>query len=512
MKPWRVHGRFVLGAALACCAGLGQAAPTTTVSPRDLAWLDRLTWGVAAEDVGALSELGREGWLRAQLRAPSDDDLPAPIQARITASYGDRAPLAAVIVDLEARRAADQAAAAGDPVKAQAAQQAYGAALNELYRRAEDRSILRDLYARDQLSEQMIWFWFNHFNVHAAKANLRAMVGDYVDTAIRPHALGRFRDLLEATLRHPAMLRYLDNADNAVGHINENYAREIMELHTLGVGAGYTQKDVQELARILTGVGIDPRPVDPHVPPALRGELIRAGLFEFNPNRHDYGDKLFLGHVIRGAGFSEVEEALDILARHPATATHVCRELALYFVSDDPPDALVRDMARAFQHSDGDIATVLRVMIASPQFEASLGRKFKDPAHYVLSAVRAAYGERPVLNTGPIQQWLGGLGEGLYNHETPDGYPMTAAAWSGPGQMEARFELARRIGAGAAGLFRSEIPGATDQPAFPRLQNALYYEGLGATLSPSTLTALDQAVSPQEWNTFFLSSPDFMRR
>ncbi len=132
--------------------------------------------------------------------------------------------------------------------------------MNDLVREAQSRSLLRDLYAPDQLREQMTWFWFNHFNVQSSKRDIRAMVGDYEDQAIRPHALGKFRDLLEATLRHPAMLRYLDNDQNAAGRINENYAREIMELHTMGVGSGYTQKDVQELARILTGVGVDLQP------------------------------------------------------------------------------------------------------------------------------------------------------------------------------------------------------------------------------------------------------------
>src|SRR6202012_2042572 len=126
------------------------------------------------------------------------------------------------------------------------------------------------------LQEQLTWFWFNHFNVHQYKANLRAMVGDYEETAIRPHALGRFRDLLEATLRPPAMLRYLDNADTAAGHINENYAREIMELHTMGVGSGYSQKDVQELARILTGAGIDLKPESPKLRPDWQPLYVRA--------------------------------------------------------------------------------------------------------------------------------------------------------------------------------------------------------------------------------------------
>src|SRR6201994_922000 len=177
----------------------------------------------------------------------------------------------------------------------------------------------------------MTWFWLNHFNVHMYKRDIRAMVGDYEDQAIRPRALGRFRDLLEATLRHPAMLRYLDNAENAAGRINENYAREIMELHTLGVGSGYTQKDVQELARILTGVGVNLTPDGPKVRPALRSQMVRDGLFVFNPNRHDYGDKIFLGHRINGRGLAEVDQALDILSRAPATSRFISRKLALFF-------------------------------------------------------------------------------------------------------------------------------------------------------------------------------------
>ena len=240
-----------------------------------------------------------------------------------------------------------------------AAQQAVQQAMNDAAKQAATRSILRALYAPDQLRERMTWFWFNHFNVHQYKANLRVLVGDYEDKAIRVHALGHFRDLLEATLRHPAMLRYLDNADNAVGHINENYAREIMELHTMGVGSGYSQKDVEELARVLTGVGIDLKPENPKLKPELQALLIRDGLFEFNPARHDFGDKTFLGRIIKGRGFAEVEEALDILGRHPATARHTAQQIAVYFVGDNPPAGLVDRMTQTFMGTDGNIANVL---------------------------------------------------------------------------------------------------------------------------------------------------------
>jgi uncharacterized protein (DUF1800 family) len=501
--------QLLIAASMIALAGPAVAAPAP-LKPADLALLNRVTWGANAADAAQLASLGPERWLQRQLRPPPGDPLPPAAQAQIDALQISHEPLAQLVAAMDAQnKAANQIA---DPDQKKAAQSAYQQAMTALARQAATREILRDLYSPDQLKEQLTWFWFNHFNVHQYKANLRVLVGDYEETALRPHALGRFRDLLEATLRHPAMLRYLDNADNAAGHINENYAREIMELHTLGVGSGYTQKDVQELARILTGVGIDANPVDPKLRPDHAADLVRDGLFEFNPNRHDYGDKVFLGHTIKGRGFGEVEEALDLIARSPATASHVSSELAVYFVADDPPPALVQRMAATFQHSDGDIADVLSTLFHSPEFKASLGHKFKDPAHYAISAVRLAYGDKVILNTGPIQGWLGRLAEGLYNHETPDGYSMAEPAWDGPGQMALRFEIARQIGSGGAGLFKPDQPGATDQPGFPTLQNALYYDGLADTLGGRTQGALAQATSPQEWNTLFLASPEFMHR
>jgi hypothetical protein len=151
-------------------------------------------------------------------------------------------------------------------------------------------------------------------------------------------------------------------------------------------------------------------------------------------------------------------------------------------------------------------------MIHAPELATSLkpGVRFKDPVAYVLSAVRLAYDDKVILNTLPIQGWLNRMGEGLFNHETPDGYSMASASWSGPGQMMVRFEIARAIGSGSAGLFKPDVPNATDQPAFPLIQNALYFNGLKQTLGSATLAALDKAVSPQDWNTLFLSSPEFM--
>jgi uncharacterized protein (DUF1800 family) len=476
----------------------------------DIALVNRITFGAEARDVEAIRREGAQRWLESELRPGEDDALPPEIAQRIAAFRISQRPLESLLDDLEAQNKAANALA--DPDAKKAAQGAYQQALNDLLKETAARQIYRDLYSANQLKEEMTWFWFNHFNVHAYKANIRVMVGDYEERAIRPHALGRFRDLLEATLRHPAMLRYLDNVDNAAGKINENYAREIMELHTMGVGSGYTQTDVQELARILTGVGLDPRPGPLKVRPELEPYVVREGAFAFNPARHDFGDKVFLGRRIKGSGFAEVEEALDLLARQPATARHVSRQLAEFFVSDAPSDALVDAMARAFQRSDGDIAQVLRTLFQTAEFRASLGTKLKDPVRYVISAVRAAYPDRPILNPGPVQGWINRLGEGLYNHDTPDGFSMGSAAWSGPGQLAARFEVARQIGSGSSGLFRPDLPGAGDQPAYPLLQNALWFQGLADTVSPNTRRALGAAISPQDWNTLYLSSPDFMRR
>jgi uncharacterized protein (DUF1800 family) len=487
------------------------AARAGEFGSNDLALLERLTWGVNASSAEHLRALGTERWLQEQLHPAANAALPDTAKAQIEAMADvHKFPFdIAVAFDAQAK-SANQVA---DPDQRRAAQQVFQQAMNDRAKQAAARTILRALYAPDQVRERMTWFWFNHFNLHQYKANIRILVGDYEDRAIRPFALGKFRDLLAATLHHPAMLRYLDNADNAAGHLNENYAREIMELHTMGVGSGYSQADVEALAKILTGVGIDTKPEDPKLKPELQSQLVREGAFEFNPARHDYSDKTFLGHAIKGRGLAEVDEALDILVHHPATAAHVSRQIATYFVSDNPPDSLVQKMAQTFKTTDGDIAAVLATMVHAPEFIASLkpGMKFKDPVQYVLSAVRLAYDDKVILNTLPIQSWLNRLSEGLFNHDTPDGYSMISASWNGPGQMMVRFEIARQIGSGSSGLFKPDMPNAADQPAFPLIANSLYFNGLRQTLGPTTLTALDQAVSPQDWNTLFLSSPEFMR-
>lgn len=497
------------GALAALALLIGGGAPPDRAA-RQVALLNRISWGASPSSIAALDGHGASALIDAQLRMPANAPLPVAAQAQIDAMEISGTPMATLVVNLDAENRA--ARALTDPDQKKAAIVAYNKHIQGLETQAATRSILRDLYSPAQLREQMTWFWFNQFNVQAAKADIRAMVGDYEDQAIRVHALGRYRDLLEATLRHPAMLRYLDNSQNSAGHINENYAREIMELHSMGVGSGYTQKDVQELARILTGVGVDLKPDPPKLKPAQQPLLVREGLFEFNPARHDFGDKMFLGQKIKGSGFAEVEQALDLIAASPATARRISERLAIFFVGDAPPAALVDRMAATFRRSHGDIAAVLRTLFRSREFDASLGTAFKDPIHYAVSAVRLVHDDRVIANSAPILGWLRRMGEGLYARETPDGYPLTSAAWIGPGQLSVRFEIARQIGGSPAGLFNAPVAGATDQPAFPRLQNALQVKGLHDRLSAPTRTALDQAASPNEWNSLFLSSPEFMRR
>jgi uncharacterized protein (DUF1800 family) len=393
-----------------------------------------------------------------------------------------------------------------------AAQKLYRQKLTELARQAQTRSLLRDLYSKNQLKEELTWFWMNHFNVHQNKNDIRALVGDYEETAIRPHVLGKFRDLLAATVIHPAMLEYLDNFQNAAGHLNENYAREIMELHTLGVGSGYTQTDVQELARVLTGMGVNrsgqPAKLRPALAPYYRGK----DLFEFNPNRHDFGDKKFLGATISGNGFEEVEKAIAILAAEPATAHYISTELAEYFCCDTPPASLVDAMTATFRASDGDISAVLKTMFEAPEFKAALGQKFKDPIHYAVSALRATYGNTVILNAQPLVNWLNRMGEPLYGHETPDGYSLIEAAWSGPGEMETRFEIAGAVGLGHSNLFKLPDDPNKELAPPPNIQQTRYYQAIAPTLGTATVSALAQAKTPADWNMLFLSSPEFMHR
>ncbi len=472
-------------------------------------WFNRVTWGATASLLETQGPKGRDAYLAQQLH-PKAAQLPDGVNHQIQALTITQRPFVELVQVMEQRRRDTEAIKNDDEKKS--AQQSYQQEMTRLARESASRHVLRALYSPNQIQEQMTWFWLNHFSVFQFKSNLRVMLGDYEDTAIRPHALGKFRDLLAAAVYHPVMLRYLDNEQNAAGRLNENFARELMELHTLGVDGGYSQKDVQELARVLTGVGVNLTPNNANVRADLRSYYVRRGIFEFHPGRHDFAAKELLGQPIRAKGLAEVDEALDRLTRHPATAKFISRKLAQYWLADEPPAQVIERMAQTFQRTDGDIAETLKALLTSPEFAQGSGRKFKDPMRYVISAVRMAYDDKPIRNTGPILNWLNRMGEPLYGRQTPDGYPMNESAWASSGQMATRFEIARAIGSGNAGLFRSEGPQPVERPAFPQLANALFYQSLSKTLSGSTHKALDQAASPQEWNSFLLSSPEMMSR
>ncbi len=493
------------GANVSASASRATSAALPVLRREDVLWLDRVSFGLDSADVADYRRLGRERFLERQLH-PQEPELPAPVAAEIDALEVTHADPERWLADVNAQYKIINAMP--DGTDKEQARKTLNDRGNRLAYEAVRRDLLRAVYSPAQLQEQMVWFWLNHFSVFQYKANLRWLVGDYEERAIRPHVFGHFKDLVMATLEHPAMLQYLDNNQNAAGHINENYARELMELHTLGVGSGYSQQDVQNLARVLTGVGVNAGDA-PKLKPELQRLYVRRGAFEFNPARHDFGSKILLGHPIEGQGFDEVQQAVALIVAQPACAHFISRQLATYFVNDNPPPALVERMAQTFMHTDGDIAAVLRTMLLSREFNAALGGKFKDPTRFVVSAVRFAYDGKPIYNTHPMLNWLNGLGEGPYNHQTPDGYPLTELNWASSGQMSRRFEIARAIGSGNAGLFDPEDGKAAAAAGFPQLSNRLYFEAVEPFLAAHTKDALNRANSQQEWNTFLLAAPDF---
>jgi uncharacterized protein (DUF1800 family) len=350
--------------------------------------------------------------------------------------------------------------------------------------------LLTDLYSQRQLQAVMTDFWLNHFNVYLKKGQLAPWyLADYQQNVIAPHAMGKFEDLLVATAKSPAMLFYLDNhtsigphslaamraqanpqAKNRDPGLNENYARELMELHTLGVDGGYTQKDVTELAKVFTGWTID--------------EPRRGGGFTFNERRHEPGPKVVMGKTIQENGEQEGLEVLHRLATSPATAHHVSQQLAERFVSDAPPPALVDRMAKTWVHSDGDIRQVLRTMVNSPEFWSrdAFRAKVKTPEEFVLSAVRATGGQvdRPAL----VLNAMGQLGMPFYGCQTPNGYSWTAGAWVNSGDLLTRINIALALAGHKLGtatdldaLMKIKGPDAASAPQKEAKLEALFLQG-----------------------------------
>lgn len=490
-------------------AASGAALPAAL---RPLHVLNRLGYGPAPGDVARVRALGTSAYIEHQL---DPDSLPLPDDLQRRLDELNTLQMDPVTLFREygpplgpGRRV--------DPVAAKATRQRARVILEQAVR----ARLLRALESPRQLHEVMVDFWYNHFNVFAAKGLDHLWVGAYEAQALRPHALGKFRDLLGATARHPAMLFYLDNWQNtAPGSpgsrgrfqgLNENYARELLELHTLGVDGGYTQEDVVTLARVLTGWGLGP----------ARGRAENKGGFVFDARRHDFGDKRLLGHTIAGTGESEGEQALDILARHPATARHIAFKLAQTFVADDPPTALVAQLSRRFAETDGDIRAVLATLFRSEEFwnPNYSGNKFKTPYRYLISAVRAA--DLTVANPRPLYGMLLQLGMPLYGCPTPDGYKNTRAAWLNPDAMTRRLSFATALASGRLPLGRPDADMASrvaerrgahtgPMPAGVPVDAAALRHTLDDRISASVRTLV--ASAPEALRAaLILGSPDFM--
>jgi uncharacterized protein (DUF1800 family) len=330
----------------------------------------------------------------------------------------------------------------------------------------QEGKLLRAVYSNRQLEEILTDFWYNHFNVYLDKGADRYLVIAYERDAIRPHVLGKFRDLLEATAKSPAMLFYLDNWQSASPNVpviraqaqrprrglNENYGRELMELHTLGVDGGYTQKDVTEVARCFTGWTIS------------RPQL--GGAFLFNKRMHDEGEKIVLGvRIPAGGGLEDGEKVLDILARHPSTAHFISKELAQRFVADNPPESLVNRMARTFLKTDGDLRAVMKAMLDSREFwsEGAYRSKIKSPLELVASAVRAVNGD--VDFALPLANQVAQLGQPLYRKVEPSGYSNSSGEWLNTAGLLARMNFALQLAGGKLQGVKVETAGESPPAA-----------------------------------------------
>jgi uncharacterized protein (DUF1800 family) len=464
--------------------------------------LNRLAYWPRPGDVDRVVAIGVDRWIEQQLRPErvADDETERVLRAfpamRLSASELLREYPPRNAQQLAARLRADSMLTRADSIELRREAQRNREFVNDLL----SAKVARAVVSERQLAEVMTDFWENHFNVFIGKGQLRYYLPEYSERVIRPHSMGRFRDLLGAVAKSPAMLIYLDNAQSVadsgqptsggrgVGRgrlrqaivnrriqrmdsaqraaveqlqqrrprgLNENYARELLELHTLGVDGGYTQRDVIEVARALTGWGINP--------PRQGGDG-----FVFRPAAHDAGPKVVLGRALRaGRGIEDGEEVLDIVSRHPSTAMFISRKLAVRFVSDEPSEDLVERAAATFTRTNGDIREVVRVIVTSPEFfsRAVYRSKVKSPFEVTVSALRAL-GAR--ADTTPFSAGLvGRLGQPLYAHQAPNGWPETGAAWINTGAILNRINLGILVASG-------RVPGAPLRgwPSFAGLARA----------------------------------------
>jgi uncharacterized protein (DUF1800 family) len=505
--------------------------------------LSRLTFGARPGDVARVREMGVDAFIAQQLRPEriADPRLEAWLSQFETLDLTYSELQKAYPRPAEALQRLQAADRNSLSAKDSAELRRIAESVRRVTTEVQSARVGRALVTQRQLDEVMTDFWLNHFSVFQGKSvPMRYMLAEYENRVIRPRALGKFRDLLGAVAKSPAMLMYLDNWQSAADSgrprtemprlqqamrrgLNENYGRELLELHTLGVDGGYTQQDVVNVARALTGWTFLPqRPDDRQIEqmaagarqPGRAGGRIRQrqvaraierrlpepGVFYFNPAVHDAGEKVVLGTRLRaGRGIEDGEDVLDLVARHPATARHIATKLARRFVSDDPPDALVERAAATFSRTDGDIREVVRTIVTSPEFfsHAAFRAKVKTPFEVVVSALRAL--DAAPDPTPRTAQVVGNLGQPIYGRQTPDGWPDVAGEWMGTGAILNRINFGLAVGA-------NRLPGAraTDWPGAAELREAsrerqvdgVIAAFLGGRVSPETREILISGQNP----------------
>ena len=485
--------------------------------------LNRLTFGARPGDVQKVRAIGLDKWVDQQLHPERiDDSSLESFLSHYSILNQDQNDLLRDFAEaqrdrrLAKRDAADTATRPS--LKDNPALQQYQMNRRRMMGALQSSRVARAVVSNRQLEEVMTDFWLNHFNVYAQKGPPEAFyLAEYERDVIRPHALGKFRDLLEGVAKSPAMLFYLDNArsmgdstrprlasmnrnrparadmqlrqrlqQRLNGGLNENYGRELLELHTLGVDGGYTQQDVINVARALTGWTIRP--------PA------QGGGFVFRPEMHDAGEKVVLGHKLAAnRGIEDGEDVLDIVSRHPATARYIATKLARRFISDNPPKAVIDDAAAVFLKTDGDIREVVRSIITSNEFysQQAFRSKVKSPFEVVVSAMRAMNAEAD--STPRTAQAVAYLGEPIYGHQAPNGYPETGDAWMNTGAILNRINFGMAAAANRfPGASVRSIPGLDSLRSAPRDKqvDAIVSVLLGGSVSPDTRAVLISGENP----------------
>lgn len=462
-------------------------------------FLNRTSFGPTPETVEKVNRVGISAYLEEQLHP---DKIPDPLVEQKLAGLKTMRLSSRELTELyPLPNQAKQQPGPAQSMERQAMAQGPRFIILEL----QQARLLRAVDSRRQLYEVMVDFWTNHFNIYAAKGANRWLTTAYDRDTIRPHALGRFRDLLLATAQSPAMLFYLDNwlsvgpnapaaqsaRNNRRRGLNENYAREIMELHTLGVDGGYTQKDVQEVARCFTGWTIR----------QPRGQAD----FVFNQRMHDDGEKMVLGvRIPAGGGMEDGLKVIDLLARHPSTARFIAAKMARRFISDHPPTSVVDKAADAFRGSDGDIPTLLETIINSPEFFSpeSYQAKLKKPLEYAASALRITGAE--VQISRQLLRYLARMGESLFLAEPPTGYADVASSWASPDMLLTRMNF-------AIDLSTNRLAGARVHPDKLRDRESFIRLVAPGTLSAETKAALAEAPEAEAIGVL-LAAPEFQRR